>query len=240
MADQPKSEMFMKFVKKDDWKGGGPVWAECAAVKDDDDDWMKDFTPSPDVDTYSDFFEVTKFEFGVDVKPEDTSKSGPQTQKLLSAVPGKNHAQGHAQGQGGKAKDAWQSWRSATSDSDLDNLKYPFEVDKFQFERLIDSASMTLFEACCGSQTFKNVIFVKRVSMGGDKPGRAFLRIDFDKVMVTSLNWDDGDMLNETCEFICRGFRIQYRRQQADGTLLEPISVEWHYQRDALGHKKGN
>jgi type VI protein secretion system component Hcp len=237
MVDQPKSEMFMKFVKKDDWQGGGPVWAECASLKDKDDDWMDDFTPE-DVDSYSDFFEVTKFEFGVTVKPEDTSKAGPQTQPAhgLGARPGGHNAKG---AQNSKSKDAWQSWRSANTDSDIDNLKYPFEVDKFQFERLIDAASIVLFEACCGSQTFKSAVFVKRLASGGDKPGKTFLRIDFEDVLVTSLNWDDGDMLNESCEFICRGFKFQYRRQDADGALLEPVSAEWHYKVNALGRKNG-
>jgi len=111
---------------------------------------------------------------------------------------------------------------------------------------VIDSASVTLFEACCGSQTFKSAVFVKRLATGGSNPGqgygnpgRAFLRIDFEDVMVTSLNWDDGDMLSESCEFICRGFKFQYRRQQADGRLLEPVSAEWHYKVNALGRKNG-
>ncbi|MBV8915100.1 MAG: type VI secretion system tube protein Hcp [Acetobacteraceae bacterium] len=248
MSDQqPKSEMFMKFVKKDSWQGGGPVWAECAADKrpDNDDDWMTDFNPQP-YDDFSDFFEITKFEFGVDVKPEDTSKTGPQTQRpLTQGMQGHGALGGKAGVQHASSGDAWQSWRSANSDSDVDNLKYPFDVDKFQFERIIDRGSLTLFEACCGSQTFKSAAFVKRVWTGSladyydNKPGKSFIRIDFQDVMVTSINWDDGDMLNETCEFICRGFKLQYRRQRADGTLLEPVSAEWHYKTDALGKKNG-
>jgi type VI protein secretion system component Hcp len=229
MADQPKSEMFMQFVTKD----GDALLAECAADKDKDDDWMKDFNPE-DAQNYSDFFEVAKFEFGVAIKPEDTSKSDAQTHK-----PQQHGGNTKKDAQHAKAKDAWQSWRSANSDSDVDNLKYPFEVDKFQFERVIDRASVELFTACCTSQTFKSAVFVKRVSTGGTRPGRAFLRIDFDEVMVTSLNWDDGDMLNETCEFICRGFKFKYRRQAADGSFLETVSADWYYKRDPLGKKGG-
>lgn len=226
MADHPKSEMFMQFVTKD----GDALLAECASEKDKDDDWMRDFNPE-DAQNYSDFFEVMKFEFGVSVKSEDTSKSDI-AQHSSGTTGTKENAQN------AKAKDAWQSWRAADSDSDVDNLKYPFQVDKFQFERLIDRASVELFTACCTSQTFKSAVLVKRVASGGSKPGRAFLRVDFSDVMVTSLNWDDGDMLNETCEFICRGFKFKYRRQAADGTLLEPVSAEWAYNANPLGKKR--
>jgi len=74
---------------------------------------------------------------------------------------------------------------------------------------------------------------------GAGKPAQAFLRIDFYEVLVTHLDWDDGDLLNESCTFICRkGFKIQYRRQSADGSLLEPVSIEWTADLDALGGRK--
>src|SRR3954454_14885308 len=213
MPDQPKSEMFMQFVTKK----GEALLAECAASKDKEDKWMSDFTPQT-YDTYSDFFEVTKFDFGVSVKSQDASKKQTQTQSLHSTpIAGKQHGQ-HA-----KSSDAWQSWRAANTDADVDNLKYPFEVDEFGFDRLIDRASVELFAACCTSQTFKSAAFVKRVLTGSGKPGKTFLRIDFKDVLVTSLSWDDGDLLNESCKFICRGFKIQYRRQNAAGDLLEPV-----------------
>src|SRR6478735_5959001 len=98
MADQTKSEMFMQFVDKD----GNALLAECAATKDKDDKWMTEFTPQ-EVDTYSDFFEVTKFSFGISVKSQDTSKTQTQTQHMHGPIAGKQ------QGQNAKSSDAWQS-----------------------------------------------------------------------------------------------------------------------------------
>src|SRR5947209_4716159 len=134
MADQPKSEMFMQFRDMDD----NPLLAECAAEKDKDDKMMKDFTPE-DVDNYSDFFEITKFDFGVKVNSADKSKGDGQASNV-TALPRGQHTpalqQQPQKGQKGDKKqggDEWRSWRSATTDQDVDNLKYPFEVTNFKF-----------------------------------------------------------------------------------------------------------
>ena len=225
--DQPKADMVMQFVRKD---GGGPVLAECALETDPDDKFLTGFTPQT-YDTYSDFFEITKFEFGVEVKDEDASKKKDKggTHKDPKGKDGKDSSKG---------KGAFLSWRAAT-DSDVKTIQYPLEPDKFSFERQIDSASIVFFEACCKSQTFEKATLVKRVQTTPDKPAQGFLQMIFYQVMITGLNWDDGEMLNETCEFICRGFEVFYRLQNFDGSLGEKIPAHWDSTGNALPKRTG-
>jgi type VI protein secretion system component Hcp len=115
---------------------------------------------------------------------------------------------------------AFARWRSATQ-QDYKSIYYPLEFDRFSFDRIIDCASPIFFQSCCTSQTFDSAALVKRVSPGDEggvsRPAVGFLRIDFTKVLVTGINWDDGDMVKERCEFICQGMKITYRRQTAGG-----------------------
>jgi type VI protein secretion system component Hcp len=103
-------------------------------------------------------------------------------------------------------------WRSATKD------EY-----KFSFQRIIDRASPIFFQSCCNSATFDSAALVRRVSQGdlldGRRPAVAYLRIDFTKVLITGIDWTDGDVVKESCEFICQGMTITQLRQSADGTV---------------------
>ena len=86
---------------------------------------------------------------------------------------------------------------------------------------------------------------VKRVSTGlpsvtlpnmPPMPPVGFLKIKFSDVLIIGLDWDDGDMINETCKFICRGFDLFYRRQNDDGSLDNTTySASWKWDRNAQG-----
>ncbi len=249
MADQGKADMVMKFMQK----GGNPVSAECALDKDPNDPFMKDFHPASYQD-YSDFFEISSFDFGVEVKDDDTAV-GAMSKNAQSGqgAPAKAAAPS-------KVKGGFVSWRSATNEQ-LKDLDYPIEFDTFSFKRLIDAASPIFFQACCGTTTFASATLVKRVSIGMlggggnflnaqvkvgplnlsltgssgiNRPPQGFLRIDFTNVLIIGIDWDDGDVLNETCKFICQGFKLQYRQQNDDGSLKTAVApAEWDYKKDA-------
>ena len=74
-------------------------------------------------------------------------------------------------------------------------------------------------------------MLVKRISQGDQggvaRPSAAYLRIDFTKVLITGINWDDGDLVTESCEFICQGMKISYRRQKTDGTVAGGFGNEY-------------
>ena len=221
MADQQKSDLVMKFLTKENT----PVYAECALGKDKNDAFLTDFNPQT-YDSYSDFFEVSKFGFGFEVKDEDDSKSKLSGDKDKGTKYSKKAKSGLVQGE-------FASWRSAT-DAQAPNVTYPLELDSFRFERLIDAASPVFFKHCCDSKSFLSATLVKRVSTGGDHGPVGFLRIDFKDVLITSLSWDDGDMTTEKCEFICRDFWLRYKQQKADGSLGPMAEAKWNYIKDAI------
>ena len=97
------------------------------------------------------------------------------------------------------------------------------EFNAFSFTRLLDAASMPFFNCCCNSVSFKSAALVKRLSVGvvGDNRMRpmGFLRFDFRDVLLTGVNWDDGDLVSESCTFICRAMRVRYKQQDVKGTV---------------------
>ena len=209
--DQNATDLVMRFVLN-----RNPVWAECALEIDPTDTLMKDFGQNTGYDNYADFFEVSSFDFGVSLKESDESTStlGP-----ASRHPATPHANGPGTG-------AYARWRSATGE-EYKNIYYPLEFDEFNFERTIDAASPIFFQCCCKAVNFDSAVLVKRLSQGDigtakgqfSRPSVGFLRIDFDKVLITSISWDDGDVVKEKCAFICQKMKITYRQQKTDGTI---------------------
>ena len=245
MASDQKSDMCMMFVLK-----GNPVSAECALDKFPDDDLMTEFEPATYED-YSNFFEVSSFDFGISVEDDEAAKGAQTAHSPLSTQATKNT---------GPSKGSFASWRSATQDQ-LKDLDYPVKVDDFNFTRLIDAASPVFFQKCCEAASFDKVILVKRISTGatgggsslldlqvnigplqlsiggasgGSRPPQAYLRIEFTEVLITKINWTDGDAMQESCTFICKNFKIKYKQQKDDGTLSGVVSpAEWDQTKNA-------
>jgi type VI protein secretion system component Hcp len=190
MVDKPKTDTVMKFVLK-----GKPVFAECTLDVATGDTMMDGFRPAqPDVSTsYSNFFEVHGFDFAMSLKEGDT--------KEVLADTG-----------------AFAAWRSV-SDTEYKNITYPLEFDKFTFKRTVDRASPIFFANCCASTSFDSATLVKRMSQGGDRGAMGFMRIDFTTVLLTGVDWSDGELVQESCDFICQKMLITMRQQLASGTI---------------------
>jgi type VI protein secretion system component Hcp len=45
-----------------------------------------------------------------------------------------------------------------------------------------------------------------------------FLRIDFTGVLITSIDWDAGEVVKEKVKMVCRTVQVKYRAQNNDGT----------------------
>jgi hypothetical protein len=198
-----------------------PVYAECALDIADDDNLMKDggFVAAT-YDEYSNFFQIENFDFSFSVKP-DEGNSTPQPR-------GGTHP---LTGGGGKStgfNPPFAKWRSASSPQHAAALSrnYPFEVNSISFDRLIDRASVTFFDCCLKSRSFNKAVLIKRIARGhlGNKPRLPIgdMRAVFTDVLITQIDWDDGDMVKEKCEFICRAMSITYRQQKWDGSLGDP------------------
>jgi type VI protein secretion system component Hcp len=209
--DQSKTDLVMKFILE-----GREVNGECALQVDEKDILMKGFRGA-DYDWYSNFFEITNFDMSMSLKESDEG-----TSTLSHHAPAQQPKNGTAHGQ-------FARWRSASWD-ETKRISYPLEFDKFSFERVIDSASPIFFESCCKSKTFDSAALVKRLSQGGleSKPSVGYLRIDFTKVLITGISWEDGDLVKEKCDFICQGVTVTYRQQRWSGDIVGgPAAIVW-------------
>jgi hypothetical protein len=70
---------------------------------------------------------------------------------------------------------------------------------------------------------FDSAVLVKRLSQGevGGKslPSVGYLRIEFFKVHITDINWEDGELVKENCTFKCERMKVIYRKQDDSGRL---------------------
>jgi type VI protein secretion system component Hcp len=67
---------------------------------------------------------------------------------------------------------------------------------------------------------------------------QGYFRIDFTDVLLTDLDWDDGDTIKETAKFVCRQIQIQYRKQNWDGRLSPAATASFDYQAATLASQK--
>jgi type VI protein secretion system component Hcp len=88
----------------------------------------------------------------------------------------------------------------------------------------MDTASPLLVQRCFQSKPYVSAALVMR-KVGGTQFGSdstiaalPFLRIDFSTVLITSVDWDAGDVVKEKCSFVCRGVKVKYRRQAFAGS----------------------
>lgn len=222
MPDQHKSDIVMKFVLK----SGQAVKAECALEKSKADTvFMDGFVPQT-YSSYSNFFQLSKFDFGFEVSDEGQSKTAAGSTQSKETQAARAKVAGAVQGE-------FASWRAA-DEKQAKEIKFQLNFEAFRFERVIDAASPIFFLHCVNSLSFQSAALVKRVSRGDNRTPEGFLRIDFQDVLITSLSWDDGDMTTEKCEFICRDFKLLYRQQLADGSWGAQRPASWNFEKDAL------
>jgi len=102
------------------------------------------------------------------------------------------------------------------------------DIQPVGFTRIFDMASIALFTALVASQTLDSVTVVKRKAAGSKNAGEIYLRLDFNKVLLTSLDWSEKqDAVTEVGSFIYRELEVQYRPQRPDGTLGAIIPSSW-------------
>jgi type VI protein secretion system component Hcp len=119
------------------------------------------------------------------------------------------------------AREDYQTWRAGG------NRRYPVDLKPISFERSIESSSALLIQSCIDCVYFDSATLIKRKPTGSAAAGEAYLRLDFTGVLVTGVDWSDGDEVKETCTFICRGVTIGYRPQLPNGSLGAVTSGFW-------------
>jgi type VI protein secretion system component Hcp len=221
MPDQSAYDIAMKFVLK----GGGIINGESAMQILDGDPLMDGFTSISEY--YSNFFEVTSFDFSMNLEPQDAASNAPRSAATPVGRPQPPTVAAAGKTAAAAGGDPFGRWRSAT-ESEAQKMRFNLKFQTFHFTRVIDAASPIFFQNCCNQKRFESAALVKRVSMGIPAPSSsgsvapAFMRLDFKDILLTSIQWDDGDLVTESCEFECNWMSFQYRQQAPDGTLLPP------------------
>lgn len=207
MAASESSDIFMKMVLNGA-KIAGASTAELVIPGKARNPLLKDFEPGY-------FFELERFSFRTGTVDDD-AKVGKEVPKTKGQDPKKAASASQIAKRGG-----YQSWRSGQS------RKYPVDLQPITFNRVVDSASTTLIQACIDCQSFDSATIIKRKAAGSAAAGEVFLRVDCVGVLVIEVNWDDDDQSKEDVRFITRSVTMSYRPQLPDGSLGGTVTGFW-------------
>ncbi|MBV8915099.1 MAG: type VI secretion system tube protein Hcp [Acetobacteraceae bacterium] len=229
MAEQIVSDLIMQFVK--DKK---PIVAEAQTELDlDSSDMTKDFQR----DCY---FEVQSFSMKTGLSPDDEDakkqKAAQANQRAFGIValdlandPRKKseiaRTLSRMRSAQQNAASGFEKWRAG---QDVPPLKpYNVDMDPFEFTRAIDKASGIFWKYCIDRVSYDSATLIKRRPTGTKAAGEVFLRMDFTKVLVIGIDWDQDEPIKEKCKFISRAVTIHYLPQLPDGTLGAPVRAFW-------------
>jgi type VI protein secretion system component Hcp len=214
-------DLLMMFVSN-----GSPVNAESGAQVDTKDPFMKGFTPGK-------FFDIEDFEFGLNVMDTD---SGGMAQLPAPSIGDRSGPDQSRRARSGRFS-KWVEGISVKSGPGSGGGLYPVEMEPFSFTRQMDAASPLLFQNCFRTRAYDQVTLVKRRASGLHRAtgnnatvsSFAFLRIDFNAVLITGIDWDgsEAEGVKERCSFVSRAVAVQYRPQRPDGSPGDIVGGEW-------------
>ena len=101
----------------------------------------------------------------------------------------------------------------------------------------MDRASPLLLYHTIKRTYFDRVAIVKRKSAGGAAAGEAYLRMDFEGVILITASWDNDDPITESYSFHARAITMRYRPQLPNGSLESPKVGFWSLVPDATEAK---
>jgi len=236
MADE-STDVLMTLIAK----SGSGLAAECASEWNSDDKMATDFKLGA-------FFEVEDFSLGgglelKDASDKTNSSTGRNGSDLGNTLTDRDdpRKEGKEDGKvrdGGKSKAAsggrgtkFEAYIHMKDAQWAQKLK--LDVPEISVSRQMDKCSPELFYSCMMMSPLKKAIIVKRkiigrlAAEGVSVPMMGFLRLEFNEPLITSIDWEDGDVIKEKFKFVCRGFTFTYRPQMPDGSLGEQISRTW-------------
>ena len=242
MADRG-TDVLMRMVLAD---SAQPLYADCQTeVTTDEDDFVYDYYNGQ-------FFEVMDFSFGLNLDDKapttdavnpaaaapPSAGAGPPAGLRLTPADLQAARAGLRGGRGGGGpqempQSAFARWKSATPEQIKSMPPYPLKMDEFSITRLYDKASPVLFEKCCNSDSLASASLVKRKLIGANML-RGFLRIDFEEVLLTHVEWQNGEVIKETFKFVFRKMTAQYRivvfkKDSRVPEMRTLPAVEWNF-----------
>jgi len=224
MSGTKTNDLFMFMTNQFDGRLDGESVLQLAKDKSKDT-LMKEFESPPTYHDWCNFFDVTEFDFSVELDDSDQSAGGSSY---------------GSHGDWYMHKDPLEAFANKP-DKQSDK---PYKLKKISgnFGKVVDSVSPFFFENCCKKLPFKRAILVKRAFTGqavaaGDSSAQGYLRLAMTDVTITNVAWTDGDLLEEKIRFKCEEMVITYRKQANRGILGGDIPLlDWKW---AAGKKKG-
>ena len=192
--------------------GGQPITAESMATIDTKDtDMMKGFQVGK-------FFEIDDFDLGIDLQDTDSTATQQTNQQNQQG-----NQQGNVKKSGQFAK--WVQGINVTVGHGANSQLFPVQMKPFTFGRQMDCASPVMFQNCFQTKPFDKAVVVKRkrgiisaIDRGTSYVHVPYLRLEFNSVLLVSVDWVGGDAMKERYSFVSRSVVVQYRQQNHDGS----------------------
>lgn len=250
-AESTDTLMMFEYAASDPKKSGnGKVAAEASSkfngwsrTATGNDAFMESFEPGY-------FFEVDSFDFGVGVNDGEGSSSpginagagngGKKTNALHGMGGPGDQKQSANQGSEASRRSKPRFSRFlypavARPGQKKPDLDYDIDVHPFSFSRQLDMASPIFLEHCAGVVPFAKATLVKRKFTGNLGFHESYLRMIFTDVLLTGVEWDDGEVIKEKCSFVYRKIEVAYRPQKQDGSLDKEVPGVWQAKRKTQG-----
>jgi len=124
-------------------------------------------------------------------------------------------------------------WRALKEGQPKPHPPFRAEPQDVSISRKIDSSSPVLLKHCLDKKQFHTAVLVKRSRIGTTGMLSAILRMEFSLVWLRSIDWEDDDMVKETCKFKYAAVKATYVRRKPDGSVASLWPCEWTSQRAA-------
>ena len=213
MADAANTDMLVYLVSEK----AGVIPAESASTLGAGDKLTADFQAAK-------FFEAENFSFGIkldDGESKDKKKGG---KKKVQAFDAKGKP---IEDEDKDSSRSFERWRSIIDDQAQPDAGFRAEPDDFSLTRSIDASSPILLQHCLDVQRLSKAVVVKRFRASRSGLLTGFLRFEFEKVYVKSIEWTDGDAVKESCKFKFASVKVTYIKRKPDGTTASSWPCSW-------------
>ena len=141
-----------------------------------------------------------------------------------------------ADDEGGNVMDESESrsygrWRILLPEEPKPNPPFRAEPPDASISRRIDASSPVLLKHCLDKTPISQAVLVKRSRIGGTGMLSTILRLEFTKVWLRSIEWEDEDAVRETCKFRYGALKATYVQRKPDGSVGALFSSEWTSER---------
>lgn len=180
------------------------------------------------------------------IKAESTSTlAGPDERLMQGFVEGRYFEASNftfgidlADDEGGNIMDedearSYGRWRTLKPGQPKPYPPFRAEPNDVTFSRQIDASSPVLLKHCLDKKPFHSAVLVKRFRIGSTGVLSVMLRMEFSRVWMRSIEWEDDDTVRETCKFKYAALKATYVRRKSDGSVASLWPCEWTSQRAA-------